>query len=688
MAEPSRSADSPSSPVPFQADPGKECDIVMKGGITSGVVYPPAVLELQQTYRFRSIGGTSAGAIAAAVTAAAEYDREGQGFQRLGAVRDELCGKDFLLQLFTPQPATRPLMETLLRLFMAKPGTAPPLGGPGPAGRGGKLESALAWLRRLLPILRQELQEEWSRGCWRGGAVGLLAAVCLFLPGAVAVGLWWNHPGGWALLGSAALVPLVLGALLGGFLGQLITPLARLVRIASSLPGQCSFGLCSGLAEAGQPAALTTWLADAIDRLAGRPAGAAPLTFADLESKRSKPAAAGVATPPDLAISLRMVTSDLSLGRPLVFPRVGDFAGNDLLFREEEMRQLFPARIVKHLVCATYHSKNPDHPDRLLPDGFHFLPPGNELPVVVAARLSLSFPLLLAAVPLYSIRLSGFLARDAAKARTDFRYDPDTHFAKHWLSDGGICSNFPIQFFDAWAPGRPTFGVNLADVQEGDKVPGTGQVKADAIPMAPDAHATPRSPYSDPTGEVFLPHPNQTSAVQLPWRPITGLLEFAMAIFDTSQGYHDALQAMLPSYRERIVQIRLQPSEGGLNLTMQPETIRRMQEKGRNAGEALSGMDFPQHRWTRFLVLMAQLEAGLYQLDKIYPQADEVAAMLREQAAETWYKHKDPGWSAEAEARMAALRTLVSAWRGGKRPELFSTDPPNPVAVLRVTPPI
>ena len=53
----------------------KKCDIVMKGGVTSGIVYPRAVAQLAREYRLQSIGGTSAGAIAAAVTAAAEYRR-------------------------------------------------------------------------------------------------------------------------------------------------------------------------------------------------------------------------------------------------------------------------------------------------------------------------------------------------------------------------------------------------------------------------------------------------------------------------------------------------------------------------------------------------------------------------------------------------------------------------------------
>ena len=41
-------------------NPPLSCDIVMKGGITSGVVYPGAVVKLARRYRFRSIGGASA----------------------------------------------------------------------------------------------------------------------------------------------------------------------------------------------------------------------------------------------------------------------------------------------------------------------------------------------------------------------------------------------------------------------------------------------------------------------------------------------------------------------------------------------------------------------------------------------------------------------------------------------------
>ena len=93
-----------------------ECDVVMRGGITSGIVYPKAIAKLAETYRFRSIGGTSAGAIAAAATAAAAYGaRNGQDhFQtRIKNFPEELAtdknGKTVLERLFQPAPGMEPL---------------------------------------------------------------------------------------------------------------------------------------------------------------------------------------------------------------------------------------------------------------------------------------------------------------------------------------------------------------------------------------------------------------------------------------------------------------------------------------------------------------------------------------------------------------------------------------------------
>src|SRR4051812_23383253 len=86
------------------------CDLVMKGGITSGIVYPNAVLALTRRYEFRNIGGTSAGAIAAAATAAAalgerrkrmaadqvEGDGDSAGWSGLEAVANRLKTRGFI----------------------------------------------------------------------------------------------------------------------------------------------------------------------------------------------------------------------------------------------------------------------------------------------------------------------------------------------------------------------------------------------------------------------------------------------------------------------------------------------------------------------------------------------------------------------------------------------------------------
>ena len=98
-----------------------ECDLVMRGGITSGIVYPRAIAKLAETYNFRSIGGTSAGAIAAAATAAAAYAaRNGQDFfqTRIKTLPKELAtnkgGKTVLERLFQPAPGLEPLFGVLM----------------------------------------------------------------------------------------------------------------------------------------------------------------------------------------------------------------------------------------------------------------------------------------------------------------------------------------------------------------------------------------------------------------------------------------------------------------------------------------------------------------------------------------------------------------------------------------------
>src|SRR5947209_179776 len=107
------------------ADPRElpPCDLVMKGGVTSGVVYPGAVLELSRRYRFERLGGTSAGAVAAAMAAAAEYARQRSGTLALSGVQDvvgDLRKPGFFVSLFAPTEEARPLLALALRTAAAR----------------------------------------------------------------------------------------------------------------------------------------------------------------------------------------------------------------------------------------------------------------------------------------------------------------------------------------------------------------------------------------------------------------------------------------------------------------------------------------------------------------------------------------------------------------------------------------
>jgi len=72
-----------------------------------------------------------------------------------------------------------------------------------------------------------------------------------------------------------------------------------------------------------------------------------------------------------------------------------------------------------------------------------------DLPVVLAARMSLAFPILLTAVKLGAIDFS-----KAARADT-----PKLLPEPCWFADGGLSSNFPIHLFDSPLPRWPTFAV-------------------------------------------------------------------------------------------------------------------------------------------------------------------------------------------------------------------------------------
>jgi hypothetical protein len=208
------------------SNPSAACDIIMKGGITSGVVYPLAITELAKRYRFANIGGTSAGAIAAAAAAAAEYARNvpGKGFMRLSLLPQE--AGQILFSLFQPTPTVKPLFQILVAALNSK----------STAGKFVKIPCAAVWGFRWFALL---------------GA----------LPGVVVAFISWQR---WdiGLLAFGALLTVV-GLLLGVILG-----LKRAV--TKHLPDN-NFGLCSGISQPGYKGpGFTDWLADLIDDTAGR----------------------------------------------------------------------------------------------------------------------------------------------------------------------------------------------------------------------------------------------------------------------------------------------------------------------------------------------------------------------------------------------------------------------------------
>jgi hypothetical protein len=286
----------------------------MRGGITSGVVYPMAVATLAERYRFRSIGGTSAGAIAAAVTAAASYGRR-NGYDGFADVRK--LPND--LGRITPNGRT-----TLMSLFKAEPATAP------------LLRIALAAIGRSGYVAKIfTLWSAFPLGSALGGLFGILPTVLL-----VSMLSWPTTAWGWSTVAVAVIVGLLialLGSLIGGGLSAIL--LAR-----RALP-QNRYGLCSGKGEAdrsGVPA-LTDWLHNLIQRVAGRgdDPEAPPVTFGDLWGTGGDETA-------ERDIELVLMTSNITQAVSHRLPFI-DGPSGAFFFKEEEFESLFPKRIVRWL---------------------------------------------------------------------------------------------------------------------------------------------------------------------------------------------------------------------------------------------------------------------------------------------------------------------------------------------------
>ena len=502
-----------------------ECDMIMKGGVTSGIVYPYAVLEIATAYRFRSLGGTSAGAIAAAFAAAAEYGRQKgrlDSFLVLKHYCDEL--PNILLSLFQPDPELRPAVESVEQAMKA----------------GG-----------VRPILIQALK-----------ASAPLALLCAALFG---IPSWLLQPSAYATL-----LAFVLGGAIGGATGfyrwtrkRFADPLLAALR---QFPAK-DFGFCTGLTQSGHKGpALTDWIHRALQHIAfGDPNHPRPLTFGDLAGE----------DPERRAIDLQIVTTNLSMRRPHTLPRLGVPAG----FMPEAWARLFPKPVHDYLT-------GPEARQWKRLSGAWLFPKEEALPVVVAVRMSLSFPLLFTAVPLEieDTELPSIVKSLGGKPYKRVR---TAHF-----SDGGISSNFPIHMFDAPLPRRPTFALGLEDL-----LWDPGEV----------------------TRRVALPtSASEGMGVQI--KELRSIGDFAWQILSSAKDWQDQLLSEITGQRERIARIFLTAEEGGLNLAMTPETSRQLMTWGYEAGRKFKDgeFSFDEHRWRRLLVLYKHLESNLDSIERIW----------------------------------------------------------------------
>ena len=631
------------------------CDLILTGGVTSAVAYPGLVAVLASAYRFHAIGGCSSGAGIAAIAAAAEYRRRhgsAEGFrvmlERLQALADEdRLHRTRLLHLFQPARRHRLLFNLLKRTF----------------ARPGKEFSTFAWalLRQSWPTFLVVAALIALIALWQRAAVAP-ADACGTVPWSCA-GL--AAVGGWTLIVTVVLILL-----------RLVLALRRVVR--------SDYGVCTGLAPShktrAERPALTEWLHDVIQEVAGRGPDDAPLTFDELARAPGSPRAALGAggSNADEGISLQMFSANVTHGRPYRFPLQD---GEELYFMPSQLRRVLPARVVDHLLtackarpdaCWKADSGRPEEQAR-------WRLPGRDMPVILAARMSVSFPLLFTVVRLWAPHV----VRDKTGNKS-----LDLHPCV--FMDGGLCSNFPIHLFDSALPAWPTFGASLHDIVEERGTRG-------------------KDMGSDIEAEVFLPTDAEAGSAE--WRydfdkmpksagRLAGLVG---ALLATVKDWNDATTARMPGVWDRVVRIRLRTGEGGLNIAMRGETILRVAHKGVVAGrllldrfsEANASNGFAggwnEHRWTRLTRLRAALGRHLGGVGwSAAPgrHTEAMAAQIERALDEPPTQREEKLTRAQVAALVRALDALVQAERVLNSPGPPLPEPAAPQPDLHVRAPL
>ena len=411
-------------------------------------------------------------------------------------------------------------------------------------------------------------------------------------------------------------------------IGLVLAILVRLWKVLTTDLPNNDFGLCPGIRPSpASPEAFTDWLTRLIDEAAGRSPADPPLTFGDL------------AAPPGgrPAICLAMMTTSLMEKRPHILP----MQGRRFVFKKSEWAKIFPARVVAYLSkeCEAFQPLAGESGQ------FYYFPDESRLPLVVAARLSLSFPVLISAVPLWCHDFTLTKKEEKDKLR------------RCLFSDGGLSSNFPIHFFDHLLPNTPTFAISLDEFD-------------------PKRNRT----------NVWLPK-SARSGIELPIVPFAGMFGFLSRLVNSAKDWQDNLQARLPGYRERIAHIALKSDQGGLNLGMNTATVATLADFGKQAAEKLRReFDLDEHRWRRFLVAMARMEETLDEVGTAYydkaSTSETFADFLARYASNPKEYRQRPDILAVMLKRGSLLADSGQDWRS--QPTIRDGAIPNPATNLRI----
>jgi predicted acylesterase/phospholipase RssA len=594
------------------------CDVIFRGGITSGVVYPGTVAALSEKYRFVNIGGASAGAIAAGITAAAEYgwrknaarDASISPFRRLADITEQMGGTDpngtSLKKMFRPADRLRPLFDLMWRGLELKQS-------------GFRFSSILQFVIAACGHFGWQLM------------IGAAVGVALFLVFALSFGdRLTGHF--WPFVVTAVACVLI------GLVAALVAVALRiLAMVRNDLPAN-EFGLCPGIDPAAEQTldglrsngALMDWMHATMQDLAGKTVGQVAKhvrRHGEAVSTTDIPDADRPLCMSDLwgvdglnrDIDLVLTTTNLSQRLPHQFPFLVK-AQTPLFFRPDELEKVLPADVVHWMVVARGAPKLPENAS--ISAEYIPLPEPKDLPVLLGVRMSLSFPILISAVKLYALDAQAAQSKsDGGSAETAWIMRPC------WFSDGGITSNFPISLFDAPLPTRPTFCINLRaanDAEEMDKKAGRPAPVSPKVLQEPGVEQA-RSP--DPLVDMALRNSDDIMGRFGAKLDTMGVFGFLAAIVSTARNGRENELMLMPGYRDRIVHVATLSSEGGLNLSMSSAAIEELSRRGERAADMLISRFHPEgaaakagfrlgwgnQRWIRYRLSAAALEDFLAQ---------------------------------------------------------------------------